>query len=99
MGNQIYQSFLAKFTEAWYQLSEEEQGQLLAKQSQSFESTGGQTLAFAESVWSNEKWQFFGVNEFPNLEALQEHTQNLIEIQWFRYIESKVVLGKEYEQG
>ncbi len=99
MAKTIYQLFTARFTEAWYQLSKEEQDQVLAKQTESFEKAGGKNLVFAESVWSNEEWQFFGVNEFPDLETLQAHTNRLIEIPWFRYIDSKVILGKEYEQS
>ena len=99
MSNPVYQLFTARFTEAWYQLSQEERDQVLAKQAESFQKAGGKTLAFAESVWSNEKWQFFGVNEFPDLDALQEHTARLIEVEWFRYLDSHVILGKEYVQG
>ena len=99
MANPVYQLFTARFTEAWYQLSQQERDQLLAKQEESMQKAGGKNLAFAESVWSNEKWQFFGVNEFPDLETLQAHTARLIEIEWFRYIDSNVILGKDYVQG
>jgi hypothetical protein len=99
MAKPVYQLFTARFTEAWYQLSKDEQDQVLAKQAESSEKASSNNIIFAESVWSNEEWQFFGVNEYPNLEALQEHTARLIEIGWFRYIDSKVILGKEYEQG
>jgi hypothetical protein len=30
---------------------------------------------------------------------LQAHTARLIEIEWFRYLDSHVILGKEYVQG
>ena len=99
MSKPVYQLFTGRFTEAWYQLSQEEQNQVVAKEEESLQKSGGKNLAFAESVWSNEKWQFFGVNEFPDLDALQAHTARLIEIGWFRYIESHVILGKEYVQG
>ena len=99
MAKTIYQLFTARFTEAWYQLSKEEQDQVLAKQAESSEKVGTKNIVFAESVWSNEEWQFFGVNEYPSLEALQEHTNDLVEIEWFRYIDSKVILGKEFEQS
>jgi hypothetical protein len=98
MAKPIFQLFMARFTEAWYQLSEEERNQLMARNAESTEKAGAKTVIFAESVWSNEEWQFFGVHEFPNVEALQEHTQRLIDVQWFRYIDSKVILGKEYVQ-
>jgi len=99
MGKTIYQLFTARFTEAWYQLSKEEQDRIVAKQAESSAKVGAKNIVFADSVWSNEKWQFFGVNEYPNLEALQEHTNDLIDIQWFRYLDSKVILGQEYVQS
>jgi len=99
MSKPVYQLFTGRFTEAWYQLSQEERDQVLAKQEESFQKADGKTLAFAESVWSNEKWQFFGVHQFPDLDALQAHTARLIEIEWFRFIDSNVILGKEYVQG
>ena len=90
---------MASPTEAWYQLSKEEQDHLMARQGESFEKTGGKTIAFADSAWSNEEWMFFGVHEYPDLESLQEHTKRLEEIQWFRYVTSKVILGTEWEQS
>ena len=99
MANPVYQLYTARFTEAWYHLSQEKRDQLVAKQGESLQKAGGKNIVFAESVWSNEKWQFFGVNEFPDLEALQAHTARLIEIEWFRYLDSHVILGKEYVQG
>ena len=96
MAKPIYQLFTARYSEAWFQLSQEEQAQLLAKQTESLEKAGAKVLVFAESIWSSEKWQAFGVTEFPDLESLQAHTDRLIEIQWYRYIEGKVILGREY---
>ena len=36
---------------------------------------------------------FFGVEEFPDIEAVQKHTQMLEELGHFRYIDSITVLG------
>jgi hypothetical protein len=35
------------------------------------------------------------VEKYPNVEALQQHTLNLFNINWFEYIESKTSLGVE----
>ena len=99
MAETIYQLFVMKPAEAWYQLSKEEQERLLAKQNESLEKSGGKYIVFAESTWSNEEWMYFGVHQYPNCEALQEHTKRLEEHQWFRYIISKVILGTEWAGG
>ena len=98
MAKKIYQLFLMGFNEAGYQLTQEEQDALLAKERESSEKAGARNIVFCEATWSNEEWQYFGVNEYPDVEALQEHTKRLEEVQWFRYVTSRVILGTESEQ-
>jgi hypothetical protein len=95
MAQSIYKLYLGKPSEAWYQLSQEEQANLLAKVEELLEKVGGKTVVMCDSSWSSEQWPFFGVEEFPNIEAVQKHTQDLNELDWFRYIESMTVLGTE----
>ena len=47
------------------------------------------------AAWSNERWPFFGVEEFPDVEAVQRHEQILTDLNWARYIESRTTLGTE----
>jgi hypothetical protein len=47
------------------------------------------------AAWSNERWPFFGVEEFPDLDAVQRHEQILTDLNWARYIESRTTLGTE----
>ena len=97
MAETIYQLFVMRPTEAWYQLSKEEREKLLAKQAESSEKAGAKNIVFADAAWSNEEWMYFGVNQYPDLKALQEHTQRLDENQWFRFVKSKVILGTAWE--
>jgi hypothetical protein len=99
MEKTIYQLFMMKPSEAWYQLSKEEQDSLFSKVGESSDKAGIKEIVIADSAWSNEEWMFFGVNEYPDLESLQEHTKRLDDLQWFRYVESKVILGTEWEQS
>ena len=98
MAKKIYQLFLMRFTEAGYQLTQEEQDALLAKVQESSVKAGARNIVFCEATWSNEEWQYFGVNEYSDAESLQEHTKRLEEVQWFRYVKSRVILGTESEQ-
>jgi hypothetical protein len=53
-------------------------------------------LVLCASSWASEQQPFWGVEQFPNLEALQKHTELLNELNWSRYIESTTVLGTEW---
>ena len=95
MAQAIYKLWLAKPTEAWYQLSQEEHNQLLAKNDEVLKEAGGERVIVCNSEWAAEQWSLWGVEKFPSLEALQKHTQLLSELSWFRYIESMTILGSE----
>jgi len=93
----IYKFWQATFNEAWYQLSAEEQQDRLAKVGAALEQVGGKPLVICDSEWSNEQWQVFGVEEFPDIEAVQKHTGLLRELNWARYLTSVSTLGTKLE--
>jgi hypothetical protein len=79
--------------EAWYQLSKEQQDAMFAKVDEARKSVGAKTLVFCNSAWNSEQWLYWGVEEFPSMEALQEYARCLEEMNWFRYSESEILLG------
>ena len=95
MAKPIYKVFLAKPTEAWYQLSQEEQNSLMTKVTEALEKAGGTPVVMCDSSWSSERWHFFGVEIYPDIEAVQEATELQNEFNWLRYVESMAVLGTE----
>jgi len=95
MTQPIHKLFLAKPTAAWYQLSQEERITLLGKVGEALDQVGGKSIIIRNSSWASEQWSFWGVEQYPDLEALQKHTQLLNELNWFRYVESMTVLGTE----
>ena len=90
---------MVKPTEAWYQLSSEEQASILQKDRESVEKAGGKTIVSADCSWSSEEYLFFGVEEYPDIEAEQKHVKDLNDMNFFRYLDSKVILGTEVEQS
>jgi hypothetical protein len=98
MAGPIYKCFRLKWKEAWYQLSKSEQEALLAKVTAALEQAGGRSTLLCNSDWSNEQWMGFGIEEFPSIEAVQQHTARLNELNWFRYIESEHLLGAKWEE-
>jgi len=95
MAQPIYKLWQGRFTEAWHQLPQQEQLQLLGKVQEAMKTAGGKPLAICEAAWSNEQWPYFGVEEFPDLEAVRHHQQILTELNWTRYMDSRSTLGTE----
>jgi len=96
MTQTVYKVFLGKMSEAWHQLSQEEQEGLMAKIDDVLEKVGGKRIVVCNSGWSSERWPFFGVEEFPDIDAVLRHSELLDELNWGRYLESLTVLGTEW---
>jgi hypothetical protein len=98
MAQPIYKLWLMKrATEAYFHLSEAERDQYFAKLRQALEQVSDKMVIFCDSALSSEQWQAFGVEEYPNIEAVQKLTAIHEEIQHFRFIESMTVLGTKSE--
>ena len=95
MAQPIYRLFMGKMTEAWYQLSKEEQDSLWAKVAQALEKVGGKPVVGCDCRWASEQWMGFGVEVFPDIEAVQKLASLHDELNWYRYVESITVLGTE----
>ena len=90
---EIYKTFRVSLREAWYQLSKDEQKSLFAKVNEASAKVGGKNIILCDSSWSSEEWEFFGVDVFPNMEAVQKHSELLMALEWFRYVKSSTLLG------
>ncbi len=97
MAGPVYKLFVLKFKQPWYQLSQEEQQALFAKGDAAFKEVGGKSIITCDASWSSEQWPGFGVEEFPDIEALQTYSRRLQELNWFRYFESETMLGTKWE--
>lgn len=93
MAQPIYKMFRVGIKEPWYALSKEQQDALLARVTEARQSVGGKVVVACNSDWASEKWTFWGVEEFPSIEAVQEFARCLSEMNWFRYCESDILLG------
>ena len=94
MSGPIYKLFLGRMTEAWYQLSEEERNRLVAEIDPG--RVGGKLIVECGSAWSSEQWQFFGIEEFPDIEAVQEYSELLSRLDWYRHADTMSILGTEW---
>lgn len=96
MAQPVYKLWQTRFKEAWHQLSEPEQQQLLGSVQEAMATVGGRVVVVCSAGWSNEEWPYFGVEEFPDLEAVQRHEEILAGLNWPRYVDSRSTLGTEF---
>ena len=96
MTQPIYKVYTGNMSEAWYRLSKEEQDSLLANVAEALDKVGGEIVVLCNSLWSGDGVMFFGVEKFPDIEAVQKHTELLSELNWLRYVNSKSILGTEW---
>ena len=90
----IIRLMFAKVKEAFYKLSEEKQQEFMLKDRKNWEELGCKLLMMIDCRWSNEDWNYIGVEEWPNIEALEKRAKfENEELQKFRYAETKTYLG------
>jgi hypothetical protein len=99
MSKPVYLLVLGKgFTEAWYQLSKEEQDTLWAKVEEIDRRAGGVWKIACNSRWADEEIFDWVVIEYPDMEVYQAKVNELEELQWWRYWEAKTILGTLMEE-
>ena len=96
MAGPIYKLWLNRMTEAWYQLSEEEQNNHFARVQEILQEVGAKPIVMCTPTWSAEQWMLFGVTEFPDIEAVQKSVELFNEMDHYRYIEAETMLGTQY---
>jgi hypothetical protein len=94
MAQPVYKLWQGRFTEAWHQLPLQEQQRLPSQVMEALNTAGGKEPVMCSAAWSK-RWPFFGVEEFPDLDAVQRNEQILTDLNWARYIESRTTLGTE----
>jgi hypothetical protein len=99
MAKSIYKVFMGRKLDAWYRLSPKEQQSIESRLVEALKKVGAKRLVVCDSTWSSDQWQFAGVEEFPNIEAVQEYMAAVNELGVFRYVESTSVLGTRLELG
>ena len=90
----IIRLYFAKIKEAFYNLSEEEKNEFMLKDRKNLDELGMKIQMMIDCRWSNEEWDFVGVEEWPTIEALEKRGKfEKEELKAFRYVESKTYLG------
>jgi hypothetical protein len=101
----IIRLFFAKMKEAFSALPEEDKVAFMRKDRENLDELGMEAVAMVDCHWSNEEWDYIGVEQWPSMEAIkireqfEEHELNIS-----KYVESKTLLGTpesftEYGKG
>src|SRR3954453_20347133 len=98
MATPIYLLVLGKgYTQAWYQLSKEEQDELWAKVVEIERRAGSNWQILCDSRWADEGVFDWGVLEYPDIEAYQLKVAELEKLDFWRYWSSKTILGTKMD--
>lgn len=99
MAGPIYKLFLNRFTAAYHDAPQETINKLIAENDEVCERLGIKFVILCQAGgWASEEWDFWGVSEFPNLEAAQKLKEWQDSVHWFKYVESMSVLGSKLEE-
>ncbi len=90
----VVRLFFAKIKEAFTALSEQEKTQFMQKDRENLDQLGMKALSMIDCSWSNDEWDYIGVEEWPHMEAVKKREQfEQEELNISKYVESKTYIG------
>ena len=92
MTQPIYKVYMGKWTEKMLNLPPDEQQTISAKMSAFRKEVGCEVVVFC-SIPGGEPWTFWGVEKYPDVEAVHKYDMLMYQIRWALYIESVSYLG------
>jgi hypothetical protein len=85
------------FTEAWYQLSKQEQDDLWAQVQDVDRRAGAVWHNACDSRCADESLFDWGVIEYPDFDSYRHKVAELEKLDWYRYWSGKTVLGTKMD--
>ena len=90
----VVRLFFAKMKKAFLDLSDDEKFAFMRKDRENLDDLGMKAVSMIDCSWSNEEWDYIGVEEWPSLETIKKREQfENEELEVFKYVESKTYLG------
>ena len=98
MSESVYLLVLGQgYTEAWHQMSKEEQDELWSKVEEVDKRAGARWVVACASRWADEAVPVWAVLEYPSMEAYQQKVKELDELNWWRYFSARTILGTKMD--
>jgi len=90
----VIRLYFAKIKDAFSDLSDEEKMAFMQKDRENLDKLGMKAVSMIDCSWSNEEWDYIGVEQWPSMEAIEKREifENE-ELEVFKYVESKTLLG------
>ena len=90
----IIRLFFAKMKREFIDLPEDEKIVFMHKDRKNLDELGMKAVSMIDCSWSNEEWDYIGVEEWPTMEAIEKREQfEKDELKVYRYVDSKTYLG------
>lgn len=90
----VIRLYFAKMKESFSNLSNEEKMDFMRRDRENLDALGMKAVSMIDCSWSNDDWDYVGVEEWPSLEAIEKREQfENEELEVFKYVESKTLLG------
>lgn len=90
----VIRLFFAKMKKAFHDLPEEEKMAFMRKDRKNLDKLGMKAVSMLDCSWSNEEWDYIGVEQWPSIEAIGKREQfENEELEVFKYVDSKTYLG------
>ncbi len=90
----IIRLFFAKMKDAFIDLPEEEKMAFMRKDRENLDELGMKAVSMVDCHWSNEEWDYIGVEQWPSMEAIEIRERfEKEELEIFKYVDSKTYLG------
>lgn len=93
MDTPLYKLYLFRRTAKYFETSPQEMAAMRGRMAERQRALGIRNLFNAEMAWSNEKYEYFGVEFYPSLEVLQAFTHCLSEVGFYQYVQGDSFLG------
>ncbi len=93
MNLSIYKLFFYRRSALARDLTAEQLQEVIGQAQEPAERLGVRQLLLAEMRWSNEQFEYFGVEQYPSLETWQEYCRCLDQHSWYQYFEGESYLG------
>ena len=90
----VIRLYFAKMKQAFRELSDEEKITFMRKDRENLDKLGMKAVTMIDCSWSNEEWDYIGVEQWPSMEAIEEREKfenEVLEVS--KYVQSETLLG------
>ena len=90
----IIRFYFAKMKEAFGMLPDEEKVAFMRKDRENLDVLGMKAVSMVNCSWSNDEWDYIGVEQWPSMEAIKKREEfENEELEVSKYVEFKTILG------